>query len=511
MSLAKTGTSRRTLLQQAAALAGAAAASSLLPAGVRNAVAQTVSPAPSPASVSPAPSPASWISTTATSPWQQQPLRPGGWRWDTLNTWVDLTSAANPSPAIEGFGGCFNELGWTSLQALPADQQESIFKELFAPGAGANFTLCRMPIGANDFSRGWYSYDEHPDDFALEHFSIDNDLQTLVPFIKSAQRHNPSLELWASPWSPPSWMKRNGHYAVHMQRPGLAPNGLKPDQVGKEGEDLFIQDDKYFKTYAQYFGRFIDAYRQQGISIGMVMPQNEFNSAQPFPSCTWTPAGLARFLRFLGPEMSQRNVEIFFGTLERGNETLLEAVLADPDARDYVKGVGVQWAGKGAVAAIHAQHPSLTLYQSEQECGDGKNDWAYAGYCWDLMKYYLRNGASGYMYWNISVDQGGESHWGWPQNSLISVDPQAKTFHFNHDYYLLKHVSHFVQRGAKRLDTRGTCDDALAFLNPDRSVVVILRNESAQEKAIDITIGDNTIRGSMPPDSFNTMTLSVNA
>jgi glucosylceramidase len=511
MSLAKTGTSRRTLLQQAAALAGAAAASSLLPAGVRNAVAQTVSPAPSPASVSPAPSPASWISTTATSPWQQQPLRPGGWRWDTLNTWVDLTSAANPSPAIEGFGGCFNELGWTSLQALPADQQESIFKELFAPGAGANFTLCRMPIGANDFSRGWYSYDEHPDDFALEHFSIDNDLQTLVPFIKSAQRHNPSLELWASPWSPPSWMKRNGHYAVHMQRPGLAPNGLKPDQVGKEGEDLFIQDDKYFKTYAQYFGRFIDAYRQQGISIGMVMPQNEFNSAQPFPSCTWTPAGLARFLRFLGPEMSQRNVEIFFGTLERGNETLLEAVLADPDARDYVKGVGVQWAGKGAVAAIHAQHPSLTLYQSEQECGDGKNDWAYAGYCWDLMKYYLRNGASGYMYGNISVDQGGESHWGWPQNSLISVDPQAKTFHFNHDYYLLKHVSHFVQRGAKRLDTRGTCDDALAFLNPDRSVVVILRNESAQEKAIDITIGDNTIRGSMPPDSFNTMTLSVNA
>ena len=511
MSLAKTGTSRRTLLQQAAALAGAAAASSLLPAGVRNAVAQTVSPAPSPASVSPAPSPASWISTTATSPWQQQPLRPGGWRWDTLNTWVDLTSAANPSPAIEGFGGCFNELGWTSLQALPADQQESIFKELFAPGAGANFTLCRMPIGANDFSRGWYSYDEHPDDFALEHFSIDNDLQTLVPFIKSAQRHNPSLELWASPWSPPSWMKRNGHYAVHMQRPGLAPNGLKPDQVGKEGEDLFIQDDKYFKTYAQYFGRFIDAYRQQGISIGMVMPQNEFNSAQPFPSCTWTPAGLARFLRFLGPEMSQRNVEIFFGTLERGNETLLEAVLADPDAHDYVKGVGVQWAGKGAVAAIHAQHPSLTLYQSEQECGDGTNDWAYAGYCWDLMKYYLRNGASGYMYWNISVDQGGESHWGWPQNSLISVDPQAKTFHFNHDYYLLKHVSHFVQRGAKRLDTRGTCDDALAFLNPDRSVVVILRNESAQEKAIDITIGDNTIRGSMPPDSFNTMTLSVNA
>jgi glucosylceramidase len=491
-------TTRRTLLQQAATLA----ATSILPATLRTAAAKT--PPPSEASTI-------WISTTETSPWQPQPLRPAGWRWDTLNTWIDLASANDPTPAIEGFGGCFNELGWTSLNSLPEDQQDSIFKELFAPHTGANFSLCRMPIGANDFARGPYSYDETPNDFALEHFSIDNDLQTLVPFIKKAQHHNPSLELWASPWSPPTWMKRNNHYAAQMQRPGLAPNGLTPDKVAHEGEDLFIQDDKYFKTYANYFGKFIDAYRQQGISIGMVMPQNEFNSAQPFPSCTWTPAGLARFIRFLGPEMSQRNVEIFFGTLERGNETLLEAVLADPDARNYIKGVGVQWAGKGAVASIHAQHPSLTIYQSEQECGDGKNDWTYASYCWDLMKYYLRNGASGYLYWNISVPKGGVSTWGWPQNALISVDTQAKTFHYNHDYYLLKHVSHFVQRGAKRLNLRGTCDDALAFLNPDRSVIVVLRNESPQPRAIDLTIADNTIRGTMPADSFNTVTLQPNA
>ena len=123
------------------------------------------------------------------------------------------------------------------------------------PGVGANFNVCRMPVGANDFSRGWYSYDEHAEDFALEHFSIANDLETLVPFIKSAKKYNPALELWASPWSPPSWMKRNQHYAAAMQREGLPPNGLKPEQVGKEGTDLFIQEDKYFKSYADYFGR----------------------------------------------------------------------------------------------------------------------------------------------------------------------------------------------------------------------------------------------------------------
>jgi glucosylceramidase len=372
---------------------------------------------------------------------------------------------------MAGFGACFNELGWTSLQALRAEDRETIFKELFGPGVGGNFNVCRMPIGANDFSRGWYSYDEQADDFALEHFSIANEMETLVPFIKSAQRYNPGLELWASPWSPPSWMKRNKHYAAAMQRPGLPPNGLTPEQVGREGTDLFIQEERYFKTYADYFGRFIDAYGKEGIGIGMVMPQNEFNSAQPFPSCTWTPAGLARFVRCLGPEMTRRSVEVFFGTLERGDEGLLDAVLADPDAGRYIKGVGVQWAGKGAVAAIHKDHPELRIYQSEQECGDGKNDWQYAGYCWDLMKHYLRSGATGYMYWNISLKTGGESQWGWPQNSLITVDAEKKSYRFNHEYYVMKHASHFVQRRARRMETQGTFDDVLAFLNPDKSVV----------------------------------------
>jgi glucosylceramidase len=491
---------RRTWMKRAAVLAGGAAVNASLPMGMKRAAAQSLSTGDN--SVT-------WIATTATQPWQARPLRAAGWRWDTLDVAIDLESAAfeNAMPTIVGFGACFNELGWTSLQALSGEDREVIFKEMFAPGVGANFNVCRMPVGANDFSRGWYSYDEQAEDFALEHFSIANDLETLVPFIQSAKKYNPGLELWASPWSPPSWMKRNKHYAAAMQMPGRPPNGLKPEQVGKEGTNLFIQEDKYFKTYADYFGRFIDAYREQGIEIGMVMPQNEFNSAQPFPSCTWTAEGLARFVRYLGPVMTRRNVEVFFGTLERGNDGLLNTVLADPEAGRYITGVGVQWAGKSAVSKIHKEHPELTIYQSEQECGDGKNDWKYAGYCWDLMKHYLRSGASGYMYWNISLKTGGESHWGWPQNSLITVDTDAKTYQWNHEYYAMKHASHFVQRGAMRLETQGTFDDVLAFLNPDKSVVVILRNESGYERPVDVTIGDRKISGSMEADSFNTMLL----
>jgi O-glycosyl hydrolase len=99
-----------------------------------------------------------------------------------------------PLQTIDGFGACFNELGWTSLSALNDDDKEAIFRQLFAPGVGANFSICRMPVGANDFSLDWHSYDEVPGDFALEHFGILNDLKTLVPFIRKRAKISAKAE-----------------------------------------------------------------------------------------------------------------------------------------------------------------------------------------------------------------------------------------------------------------------------------------------------------------------------
>ena len=449
-----------------------------------------------------------WISTTEKSPWQTRPVVSPGWRWDTLDVALNRQATAQ---TIDGFGGCFNELGWVSLKALSESDREVVFRELFSPGVGANFTICRMPVGANDFSRDWYSYDETAGDLELAKFSIANDLETLVPFIKAALAYNSKLRLWASPWSPPSWMKTNKHYAAAMSRPGAPANGLRVDQVGKEGTDMFLQEERYFAAYTKYFGRFIDEYKKQGISIGMVMPQNEFNSAQPFPSCTWTPQGLAKFVRHLGPEMDRRRVEVFFGTLERGDVGLLNDVMNDADAGKWIQGVGVQWAGKGAVAEIHRQHPSLPIYQSEQECGDGRNNWAYASYCWDLMKHYFRSGANGYMYWNLSLQEGGESRWGWKQNSLVTVDTKTRQYRWNHEYYLLKHVSHFVMPGAKRLQTEGTQDDVLGFVNPDGSVAVVMRNEVGFERPVHVTVDGRSMACVMEPDSLNTLVFSGKA
>jgi glucosylceramidase len=184
---------------------------------------------------------------------------------------------------------------------LDETSRAGIMREFFAPGVGANFTVCRMPIGANDFSRDWYSYAETPGDFGLASFSIAHDEATLIPFLKNALHLQPQLRVWASPWSPPTWMKTNGHYAAAQPSPlqvGIE-TGIRPDQVGIEGTDMFIATDRFYATYAAYFGHFVDAYKSYGIDIAMVMPQNEFNSPQVFPSCTWTPTGLARFIAHL--------------------------------------------------------------------------------------------------------------------------------------------------------------------------------------------------------------------
>jgi glucosylceramidase len=449
-----------------------------------------------------------WVVTTESEPWRdREPLTTG-----PLTAMPDvLVDTASPRQTIEGFGASFNELGWTALAALDDDRRAEVLDELFAPGVGAGFTLCRMPVGANDFSRDWYSYDEVDGDLDLRHFSIENDLETLVPFIRAAQQRVPDLRLWASPWSPPTWMKTNGHYAGALPMAGFhhAENGLQPHQVGREGTDMVRLEEPYLRAYAQYFGRFVDAYRELGIDVGMVMPQNEFNSPQVFPSCTWTPQGLARFLMHLGPEMDRRGVEVFLGTLERGDDRLVTAVLDDAEAAAHVRGVGIQWAGKRAVPFVHRDHPDLRVYQTEQECGDGRNDWRYARYAWTLMRHFLTHGASAYMYWNMALERGGVSRWGWAQNSLVTVDAADGTYTFNHEYYLMKHVSHFVQVGAVVLATSSWTgyENQLAFRNPDGSVVLVAQNDTHEEQSIRVLVGDQVLAPTLPADSFSTFVL----
>ncbi len=422
---------------------------------------------------------------------------------------IITTNPESNGQTVEGFGACFNELGWTSLSRLTEQERADIFNELFTPNNAANFSICRMPLGANDFSLDWYSYNETDGDFEMASFSIENDHKTLIPFIKTALKYQPNLKIWASPWCPPTWMKYNKHYASALSPEWIAKqyhNGLKPEQVGYEGTDMFVQDPKYLSAYAQYFKKFINSYKEQGIDIYAVMPQNEFNSAQTFPSCCWTANGLANFIgNYLGEAMNEVGVDILFGTMERENYLMVDTILQDAAASKYIKGAGFQWAGKGAIGDVYKKYPELPLYQTEQECGNGKNDWEGLLHSWGLLKHFFDNGVSVYDYWNISLDEGGISRWGWAQNSLIVVNPENSTYRFTYEYYLMKHISHFVEKGAKYLKASGDANEFIAFKNNDGSIVVLFIEKDGVDKTLNIAIDGKATSVNIKANSINTI------
>jgi glucosylceramidase len=469
-----------------------------------------------------------WVATTPDSSWQMQNISEITFVENCLFADVEIFTDSILQ-TIDGFGACFNELGWISLSLLNESQREEIFKELFT-AKGANFTVCRMPVGANDFSRDWYSYNEVDGDFEMKNFSIANDRQTLIPFIHQAQKYNPDLILWASPWSPPTWMKDNKHYACAPLSNFFDQRyvtDIKPEQYRREGYNMFIMQREYLQSYALYFQKFIEAYSAENINISMVMPQNEFNSCQPFPSCTWQASALAEFTgKYLIPAMKNLGVEVMFGTMERPNPALVDTALMY-----NIRGVGFQWAGRDALPSIHARYPNLKMYQTEQECGDGQNDWEGCAYSWDLMKYYFENGTNVYDYWNISLLKGGMSRWGWTQNSLVTVNENDKTFRYTYEYYLLKHFSHYILPKAKMLKTKGeficctnedtasqqskckhsdckrTFNNTLAFKNENGKVVILLRNDTDNDITKTVKIGEKAFEINIKSQSINTILL----
>lgn len=479
------------------------------------------------------------VSTTADKVWDCQEVTV------LSNQEVSAVLTINPDDCrqtIQGFGTAFSEMSYEALSHLSEKDREAIYHELFYPGAGANFTINRTPLGANDFSLKYYSYDDIDGDFEMEYFSIENDRSTLIPSIKSALAQNPDLKIWASPWCPPAWMKTNKHYATRPMRsmiraidaaaprPGGAPgqgnasmgqqavkamqekdmsnvimdNGIKPEQIGNEGMMMFTPEDKYYEAYALYFQKYIKAYREEGIDIYMVMPQNEPNSAQWYPSCVWTADGLRQFMRHLGPAMDELGVEVMHGTMERADWKQADTVLSDPVAGKYVKGVAFQWGGSAALPTIHEKYPELTMVMSEHQCHSGRNSWDDFMHSWELLKFYLDNGIGIYDYWNLALKENGISTWGWAQNSLICVNPEDHSYRYNYEYYLMKHISHYVKPGAVYLGTEGY-EEALAFRNPDGEFIVLVAEKEGVDRTIRIQNGKKSVDLAIKAGSLNTI------
>jgi len=443
---------------------------------------------------------------------------------------ADAGDGSMPIATFKGWGTCFNELGWDALQVLPKEKREELLKRIFAPDGDLKYTHGRISLGANDYARSWYSASEVPGDFELRYFDLTRDLATIIPYIQAAQKYNPGLWFWCSPWSPPAWMKINQDYPVlssgynrmdsrldyllHANQDTRTEPGKFPDRVA--GQDYMIMDPRYLKAYADYFCRYIEEFGKRGIPVKRVMYQNEAYSYTPYPGCPWTPKGAALFNgEYLAPALKAKHpdVELYLGTINTNRFDEVDKILSDPHVfgKDLFKGIGFQWEGSQIIRDVRQKYPHLKVVQTESECGDGKFDWRGALHTFAVINEYLSLGCEEYTFWNAILCDDGKSSWGWRQNALIRVNSKEKTAELTPEYYAVMHYSHFVTAGTKLVfATGGFSPTPLAvFITPEGKHVVVAANgpanrDGGREVRLAVKFGGERLDIVLPPNTMHT-------
>ncbi|MCL5129612.1 hypothetical protein [Algibacter sp. L4_22] len=412
---------------------------------------------------------------------------------------------------VDGIGGAFNELGWEAIKSLDESGEEEVANALFSKD-GCNFSMCRIPIGASDYALSYYSHNDVPGDFVMRDFNIDRDRYILIPYLKEALKVRPNLQIWASPWTPPAWMKVNEHYSLRAGDWNDRANGNRMDPGAQilSNATAFKMQDQYLKAYALYFSKFIQAYKKEGIELFSIQPQNEIAYAPNWPSCTWRAEDFSIFIGdYLGPKLKEDGLdtEIWLGTINWSKPSYVRTILDNKKAAEYIKGVGFQWGGSKAIPAINKEYPDLKYMQTENKCGEGENDWTSFNRSWETLVHFFNNGAGSHMYWNMVLDETGKSAWGWPQNSMVVIDKQTKKITYTDEFYLFKHLSHFVQPGDHYLKS-SEGKNHLAFQLKDGRIMVLVNNPDETIKNIKFKVGNQTFVVEVQATSVNTLIIN---
>jgi glucosylceramidase len=378
---------------------------------------------------------------------------------------------------IQGFGGAFTEAAAVTLNKMPPDLRQEILEAYFSPGTGNAYSICRTHINSCDFSLGNYAYTEVDDDVDLKHFSIEHDRQSLIPMIREAiDLTGGQLKLFASPWSPPAWMKTNG--------------------MMNHGGKLKLE---YRQAWADYYVRYIQEYGQEGIPIWGLTVQNEPEATQTWDSCIYTGEEERDFVRdYLGPTLHDAGLgDVKVIVWDHNRDRLFErakAVLDDPKAAHYVWGVGFHWyCGDhfDNVQLTHDAYPDKHLIFTEgcQEFGPHLGSWDTGERYAHSMINDLNRWTEAWVDWNLVLDEtGGPNHVGNFCSAPIIADTQAGKILYQSSYYYIGHFSRFIRPGARRVICAKTLDslEATAFLNVDGTVAVVVLNRT--EQAIDFVL-----------------------
>lgn len=400
-----------------------------------------------------------------------------------------------------GIGAALTDASAETFYKLPKDKQQELLKAYFDRDNGIGYTIGRTNINSCDFSSDMYTYVKDGDK-ELTSFSIEHDKKYKIPFIKEAMAATGNkLNLFASPWSPPAWMKDNNDM--------LHGGKLKTD---------------FYASWALYYTKFIKAYQQEGIPVWGITIQNEPMARQKWESCIYTAEEERDFLKkHLGPTMEKEGLkDVKIIAWDHNRDMIYQRALtylSDPDAAKYIWGIGFHWYEDWSggtpmydnLRRVYEAFPDKKLFFTEG-CAESFDSTRYRA--WVLGEEYGRsmindfnNGMTGFTDWNILLDEtGGPNH---VQNfcfAPVHGDTRSGQLIYTNAYYYIGHFSKFIQPGAKRISCSSSRSQlhSTAFLNPDGKVVVIVMNDSNIDSPFYLWINGSAAACQSKPHSIST-------
>ena len=412
---------------------------------------------------------------------------------------------------ITGFGGSFTEASAHLLNKLSKENRKKILDAYFSE-SGANYSLTRTTIASCDFSLKNYTYAKVENDLALEHFTIEDDKEDIIPMILEAKAISKErFNIIASPWSCPPWMKDNKSYVGGKLLP------------------------EYNDTFALYFSKYLEAYKKEGIDIWGVTVINEpHGNGNNWESTLFSPEEMTLFVQnHLGPKLEHdgwNNIKILgYDQNRAGLQEWVDAMYKDEKTSKYFAGTAIHWYESTyevfpeALQYAHKKAPNKHLIQTEacvdseiphwqddawywkKEATDWGWDWAseqdkylhpkYAPvnrYAEDIIGC-LNNQVDGWVDWNMVLDRQGGPNWfkNWCVAPVI-VDDKNDEVYFTPLYYVMSHFSKFMRPGAVKIGCEINNKDlkVTAVQNPDKSIALVVFNPTEQSHSIEISISN---------------------
>lgn len=416
----------------------------------------------------------------------------------------EVSVFVNPGKTFQtilGIGGAITDASAEVFSRLSPELQQQLLEAYFDPEKGIGYTLVRTNIHSCDFSSGSYTYVSDTSK-ALGSFSIAHDQQHRIPMIKRAMdAAGGNLTLYASPWSPPAFMKSNQDM--------LKGGSLLPE---------------YYDAWALYFAKFIKAYEQEGLPVWGLTIQNEPMATQRWESCIYTAEQERDFLKnHLGPVLKREGLGDKKIIIWDHNRDLINhrvnTILSDPEAAAYTWGVGFHWYETWAggepmfnnLGMVSEAFPDKHLIFTEG-CAEGFDPAKYA--LWSKAERYGRSliqdfnqGTVAWTDWNILLDGGGgPNHVG---NFCFAPvhSPAADSLLFTSTYYYLGHFSKFIRPGAVRVSTAPSRSvlQATSFRNEDGSMATVVMNTTDNPVAYTLYAGNQAVQLSSPAHSIQTI------